>query len=237
MPPLPPPDRCALLFDLDGTLLDIAPTPESVVVAPGLPEGLLALRRRCGDALAVVTGRPVAQVDALLPGVPFAVSGEHGCATRHAPDEPLLRASLPHPPAAWAETARALAATHPGTRVEEKSHGFVLHYRAAPEHGPALGAALERLLAEGDAPFRLMAAKMAWEVRPAAADKGVAVRALMTRPPFAGRLPVFLGDDVTDEDGIAAAEAMGGLGLRVPDSFGDAAGVRAWIAELASGWA
>ena len=82
--------------------------------------------------------------------------------------------------------------------------------------------------------FALLAAKMAWEVRPAGTDKGVAVRGLMRLPPFAGRLPVFVGDDVTDEDGIAAARELGGVGLMVPEVFGDAAGVRAWVAELAS---
>jgi len=92
---------------------------------------------------------------------------------------------------------------------------------------------LARLAAEQPQDFAVLPAKMAWEVRPVGMDKGTAVRALMARPPFAGRVPVFVGDDVTDEDGMREARAMGGLGLRVPDVFGDAAGVRAWIAKLA----
>ncbi len=243
-PALPPPDRAAFLLDLDGTLLDIAPTPESVVVAPGLAADLAALRDRVGGALAIVTGRPIAQIDALLPGVPHAVAGEHGGATRHAPGETVSAAPLADIPDAWREAAARIAAAHPGARVEDKRRGIVLHYRAAPEHGASLRTALAALLAPaghtlpGDTPageaFHLLGAKMAWEIRPAGADKGSAVRALMARPPFAGRLPVFVGDDVTDEDGIAAAVALGGVGLRVPDTFGDPEGVRAWIARLAN---
>ena len=89
-------------------------------------------------------------------------------------------------------------------------------------------------LLAGSTEFELLPAQMLWEVRPRGVDKGTAVRRLMARPPFAGRLPVFVGDDVTDEDGIAAAQALGGVGLRVPEVFGDAAGVRAWLEATAA---
>ena len=235
--PLPPPGRAAFLLDLDGTLLDIAPTPEAVAVPPGLAADLARLRDRVGGALAVVTGRPIAQIDALLPGVPHAVAGEHGGATRHAPGEAAHAVALPDIPPGWREAAARIAASHPGARVEDKRRGLVLHYRAAPEHGPSLHAALLALIEPAGGAFHLLGAKMAWEIRPAGADKGSAVRALMAHPPFAGRLPVFVGDDVTDEDGIAAALALGGVGLRVPDAFGEPAGVRAWIGRLArEGW-
>ncbi len=230
---LPPLARAALLLDLDGTLLDIAPTPGQVVVAPGLLRDLTTLRALCGDALAVVTGRPIAQVDALLGEVPFAVAGEHGTAIRHAPGGPVETVALPSVPESWREAAEALAAQNSGALVEAKTHGLVLHYRAVPDAGPALRVRLERLLAETPGTHVLLAAKMAWELRPVGADKGTAVRALMRRAPFAGRAPVFVGDDVTDEDGMHAARDLGGIGLRVPDLFGDAAGVRRWIASLA----
>ncbi len=232
-PPLPP--RAALLLDLDGTLLDIAPRPDLVVVPPGLIASLEALRRCLGDAVAVVTGRPVEQVDALLGTAVFAVAGEHGGALRHAPGEALVRPALASAPASWLDAAARVAAAHPGVLLERKTHGFVLHYRLAPEAGPALRGALEALLAPAGAGFALLAARMAWEVRPRGADKGSAVRALLARAPFAGRAPVFVGDDVTDEDGIAAAAALGGTGLRVPEAFGDAAGVRRWLAALTAG--
>jgi trehalose 6-phosphate phosphatase len=231
---LPPPARAALLLDMDGTLLDIAPRPELVRVPSGLPEALLALRARLDDALAIVTGRPIAQVDALLPGIPHAVAGEHGGAIRHAPDAAPVHAALPPAPAAWKPALAAIAERYPAALIENKTRGVVLHYREAPALGPELGEAAQALAASAPG-FVVLAAHMAWEIKPKGADKGTAVRALMAQAPFAGRLPIFIGDDVTDEDGIAAAVALGGAGLRVADAFVDAAGVRAWLAAAASG--
>ncbi|MBS0562200.1 MAG: trehalose-phosphatase [Proteobacteria bacterium] len=229
---LPPFARAALLLDLDGTLLDLAPTPDSVVVPDGLRGDLRALRGRLGDAVAVVTGRPIAQVDALLADAPFAVAGEHGGAIRHAPGDPVARAPLRDPPPEWLEAGRRIAAAHPGALFEPKSRGFVLHYRLAPQAGAPMRAALDALL-DGAEGFALMAAHMAWEVKPLGADKGTAVRGLMAAPPFRGRLPIFIGDDVTDEDGMAVAREMGGAGLRVQDAFGAPQAVRDWLAGAA----
>lgn len=230
---LPPFERTALLLDLDGTLLDIAPRPDAVAVPPGLTETLMLVRRLLDDALAVVTGRPVETVDALLGSAVYAVAGEHGGALRRKPGNALERPTLPSPPFEWIAAAERLAALHPGTLFEPKARGFALHYRAVPEFGPTLHDALKAMLA-GSADFELLPAHMLWEVRPRGVDKGKAVVRLMEFPPFLGRLPVFIGDDVTDEDGIAAAATLGGAGLRVQDTFGDAAGVRAWLAKIAA---
>jgi trehalose 6-phosphate phosphatase len=227
------PARAALLFDLDGTLLDIAPTPAAVVVPPGLLDALGALRGALGDAVAVVSGRPVDEIEALLDSAPYAVAGEHGGAIRHAPGAALERPDLPVVPPGWLERAERAAAGTPGVLLERKAHGFVLHYRLAPAAGPALQQAVLAMLADGGAEFTVMPARKAWEVRPRAADKGRAVLRLMARPPFAGRVPVYVGDDVTDEDGMRAARQLGGIGLKVQDRFGDAAGVRAWLGDLA----
>jgi trehalose 6-phosphate phosphatase len=234
---LPPFESAALLLDVDGTLLDFAPTPESVVI----PAGLLASRHRIrpalGGALAVISGRPIDSVDGLLGDAPYAVAGEHGGAIRHAPGGPIERPALPAPPPAWVEAAEAAAAARPGSRVERKAYGFVLHYRGAPEAGSAFGALLRGVLADSPV-FELLDGNMAWEVRPRGVDKGSAVAALMARAPFAGRLPVFIGDDVTDHDGIRMARAMGGAGLLVSDVFAGPPGVRAWLDRVAekSGW-
>jgi trehalose 6-phosphate phosphatase len=233
MPSLPPLERAALLLDLDGTLLDIAPTPDSVVVPPGLRDVLHALRGLMGDAVAVVTGRPVETIDALLGDAVFAVAGEHGGAIRHAPGAATERPPLPAPPDAWLADAERMAAAHPGALLERKARGFALHYRAVPSAGPALRDGLTALL-RGSGDFELLSGHMIWEVRPRGIDKGSAVNALMARPPFQSRLPVFVGDDETDKDGIAASVAMGGVGLWVPDLFGDAAGVRAWLRDVAA---
>lgn len=230
---LPPPSRAALLLDLDGTLLDIAPRPELVVVPTGLPRALMALRERLGEALAVVSGRPVEQIDTLLPSIAYAAAGEHGAAYRFDPGAALHRPDLPHPPEAWAAQAEAAASLHPGAFVERKAHGFVLHYRAAPAAESDLRAAAMRIVGD-NRDFVVMPARKAWEVKPAGVDKGEAVRMLMQRPPFAGRLPIFIGDDVTDRAGIAAAVSLGGAGLLVPETFGDAAGVRGWLARAAA---
>jgi trehalose 6-phosphate phosphatase len=236
-PVLPPLTRMALLLDLDGTLVDIAPTPDAVVASPELIASLRALRVRLGGALAVVSGRPVEQIEALLGDAVQAIAGEHGGAIRYAPGEALDRFELPRPPDAWFAAAARIAAAHPGAMLEPKANGFVLHYRAAPELGPVLGEAMAAL-ADGSDRFVIVPAHMAWELRPHGADKGTAVEALMRREPFAGRVPVFVGDDVTDEDGIEAARRLGGVGLRVAEAFGSAAGVRAWLrAGADGGWA
>jgi trehalose 6-phosphate phosphatase len=233
-PALPRVERAAFLLDFDGTLVDIAPAPELVRVPSGLADTLLRLRALCGDALAIVTGRPIAQVDGFLPGVPFAIAGEHGIAVRHGPGEPILRPELPVVPPEWLDRAARLAAAHEGVRVECKTAGFVLHYRANPEAAALLRQAAEAMVAT-DQHFHLQAAKMAWEIRPSGLDKGSAVRTLMQRVPFVGRLPVFIGDDVTDEDGIRAAIELGGTGYRIPDDFDEPESVRRWLVSLAAG--
>jgi trehalose 6-phosphate phosphatase len=230
-PPLPA--RAALLLDLDGTLIDIAPTPDAVVVPGDLPPTLRRLRARLGDALAVVSGRPIAQLDALLGDAPYAVAGEHGAAVRHAPGAAIEWAALPDLPAGWIETAERAAAGRPGVLFERKAHGIVLHYRRAPAAGPALERVVHRMLDGHRDRFELLAGSMTWEIRPRGATKETAVNALMARAPFAGRVPVYIGDDVTDEDGMRGARALGGAGWRVGDMFNTARGVRAWLAEQA----
>lgn len=229
---LPEPGRAALLLDIDGTLIDLAPTPDAVIIPAELTATLLRLRRCLGDALAVVTGRPLAQVDALLPSIPYAAAAEHGGAVRHQPGGPVERPALPDLPADWLDAAATAIAAHPGSLLERKQRGLVLHFRQAPEAGPRLRAAAEQMVAS-DPRFQLLAASMAWEIRPHGVDKGVAVRRLCGLPPFAGRLPIFIGDDVTDEDGISAAQALGGAGLRVEPAFGSPAGVRNWLRRSA----
>ena len=171
-------------------------------------------------------------MDFLAP-LSLAAAGEHGLTLRATPGGEVVRQPAPAtPPDSWREAAAALVAARPGTTIEQKAAGLVLHYRRAPAAGPGLRAGLEEIMG-GTAGFEIMPASMAWELRPRGIDKGVAVRMLMATPALRGRTPIFIGDDVTDEDGIAAAIAMGGMGYRVPEAFGDAAGVRRWLATLA----
>lgn len=237
-PSLPSLERLALLLDLDGTLLDIAPTPEDVFVPAALPDLLARLDRRVGGALAIVSGRTIASVLALFPAANFIVAGEHGAQLR-APDGTLETLALPPVPAEWGKELARIVADHTGVLLEEKPHGFVLHYRRTPTACGSLERAARALLLPSNDDFVLQPAHMAWEIRPRGVDKGGAVRALLRRSPFVGRVPVFVGDDVTDLDGIRAARAAGGFGFEVETTFGDARGVRAWLAQLLDGvgWA
>ncbi|MDO9709520.1 trehalose-phosphatase [Paracraurococcus lichenis] len=219
----------ALLLDFDGTLVEIAPTPDAVRVPPHLPGLLRRLADELSGALAVVSGRPLRDLDHFLP-VPIAKAGDHGASLRPDPAAPALRPDLPAPPAGWRARAAALVARHPGALIEDKEHGFVIHYRQAPELGPEAEALLAACVAEDPAAFALLEARMAWEVKPRGASKGTAVNALMARPPFAGRVPVFIGDDVTDEEGMAVARRFGGHGWRLQDAFGTPAALRDWLA-------
>ena len=234
---LPPFARTALLLDLDGTLLDFAATPMEVVVPPTLPATLLRLRNELDGALAVITGRPVEQIETLLPGIVPAIAGEHGGALRPAPGAPLQRPDLPAVPPTMIAAAEAFAAAHPGVLIEHKARGFVVHYRLAPAASQAVAAAVSSWVEPMKQQFARMAAHMAWEIRPRGADKGTAVSAIMALPAFAGRRPVFIGDDVTDEDGMVVARAMGGAGLFVPAVFGSPAAVRDWLDGCRNGWA
>lgn len=235
----PPFDRAALLLDLDGTLLDIAPTPDAVVVPIGLTDTLHRLRDRLGGAIAIVTGRTADVIDRLLGDGSFALAAEHGGTVRRLPGAALERADthLVSPPNAWIEATKRLADAHPGALIERKALGFTLHYRAVPEAGSLFRDALLAMLA-GSPAFELLPGKHVWEVRPRGIDKGTAVRALMAGPPFAGRLPLFIGDDVTDEDGMRVVRAMGGVGLQVAPAFGSPSGVRSWLkaAEERGDW-
>jgi trehalose 6-phosphate phosphatase len=228
LPDQAPVGRAALFLDFDGTLVEIAPRPDAVKVPPGLPSLLARLAAGLDGALAVVSGRPLRDLDQFLP-VGVAKAGDHGAAIRLAPDRPPEIPDLPTPPESWRLQAMALAQAHPGALVEEKAHGFVLHYRLAPEAGPAAEHLLAGLVA-GTA-FDLLPARMAWEVRPRGPSKASAVRRLMQEAAFSSRVPVFIGDDVTDEEGMQAARDFGGHGWMLQTAFGTPSGLRDWLAQ------
>lgn len=229
VPPIQP--EWALFLDVDGTLLDIAPTPDSVVVPPDLVAALERVQRRLDGALILVSGRPIAQLDALFAPLRLPTAGEHGAEWRAGS---AITAETPITPA-LREAVAAMATDFADVLVEPKRMGIALHYRAAPHLGPQLGQRLNAIMAShGNA--ELLAGHMVWEVRPRGVNKGVAVRRFMeTR--FAGRMPVFVGDDRTDADGFQAATELGGLALPVGDlhvvrwgrAFADPGAVRAWL--------
>ncbi|TPG59207.1 trehalose-phosphatase [Roseomonas nepalensis] len=230
--PVLPGRDAALFLDMDGTLLEIAARPDDVIVPPELPGLLTRLQGVLGGAVAVVTGRGLAVARGYAGVASLPIGAEHGAVL-----DPALPGAvpLPVPPPEWRRAADAFAAERPGTLAEHKTHGFVLHFRLRPEAGPEALALLAALLREDARGFHVVPAHAAVELRPVDADKGGAVRRLMAVAPFRGRRPIFIGDDVTDEDGMAACAEYGGYGLRVPDDFaGRPALVRAWLGRVAA---
>lgn len=228
-----PPDldrTFALFLDVDGTLVEIAATPEAVVVAPGLPALLSQLQRQLDGAVAIISGRPLAQIDELLHPFIGSAAGEHGVAIRYG-DGTLEEAPAGLAvPENWREALVAAAARWEGVLLENKPHGVTMHYRLAPDRGNDVWRLVRSLVPEDHPWFRLLPAREAVEIGLRAASKGQAVERLMRQSAFQGRKPIYIGDDFTDEAGISAAKELGGIGLRVGEVFGgDPAHVRAWL--------
>jgi trehalose 6-phosphate phosphatase len=226
----------AIFLDLDGTLVDLAPTPDEVRVAADLPDLLRRLALLCGGALAILSGRKLDDIDAITRDQ-LPAGAEHGIVLRDAAGK-LHQTSADVPQmGVWRRELEVLAREMPGVLVETKPHTVVAHYRLAPDFGPVLRDMMERMIA-GVPATELLAAHMAWEIRPHGAGKGQALRWFMERPPFAGRKPFFVGDDVTDEEAIEAARALGGVGLHVARDFdGSTSEVRAYLAQSLAGMA
>lgn len=238
--PAPPPlePGWALFLDVDGCLLDFADQPEDVHVPEGLAEALTGLHDALGGAVAFVSGRAIAQLDGLFAPLRLACAGLHGLELRGpdgVPGEPVAAAPAL---ARVRERAEAIAAAYPGARVEDKGAALALHWRAAPDAREAFGAFAKQAIDQLPG-YRLQPGNCVLELRPGHADKGAAVQRLMRSPPFAGRMPVYAGDDLTDEDGFVAADALQGLSVIVGDrrptaarfALADTTALRAWLAE------
>ena len=215
----------ALYLDFDGTLVDIAPTPDAVRVAAGLVQDLERLRDRLGGALAIVTGRPVSVIDDFLAPARFDTAGLHGVERRvdgvrsggRAEDHPALRARIPQLQAQLADLDAVL--------IEDKGASVAVHWRlAAPADAAQAEAVVKAVAAELAGDYRLQLGKAVGEIVPAQATKGHAIRAFQEHPPYAGRRALFLGDDRTDEIAFASVAEDGGIGVRVGP--GDTAAAR-----------
>jgi trehalose 6-phosphate phosphatase len=203
---------CALFLDFDGTLVDIAPQPEAVIVPPPVADTLAALNDYLGGALALISGRPIEQIDQFLHPLRLPVAGVHGAERRNAAGAVTLVST--HPLEHVEQVATALAARHPGLRVEAKRGSLALHYRQAPELEALCVEAMQAAVAQSPG-LTLMRGKMVVEAKPGGASKGDAIEAFMQEPPFAGRTPVFVGDDCTDEVGFATVQRLHGVGVKV----------------------
>jgi trehalose 6-phosphate phosphatase len=212
VPPSPDP-ASAFFLDADGTLLEIAATPDAARPDPGLIGTLAALQRVSGGALALLSGRRIADLDRIFAPLVLPAAGIHGLERRRADGhvETMADASI-------ATLRRPLAefvAGERGVLLEDKGLSLALHYRGAPAREEAVRAFARSLLSKTGGTLRLLEGKMVVEFHASHADKGRAIEAFMAEAPFRGRRPVFAGDDVTDEDGFRAVAKLGGVGIRI----------------------
>lgn len=235
------PKRRALFLDVDGTVLDIAPTPDQVVVPPGLVGLLERVREGLDGAFAILTGRQLGEIDELLAPAKFMGAGVHGAEMRLAPGGPIERVATALPET-LAQNLIALSSQFPGIIAEPKGPGFAVHYRQVPELKTIVHDEIKLLLSQYPDELVLCPGRKLFEVIPAGLSKGSALVTLASTPVFAGRKPIMVGDDVGDEPALAAADRLGGSGLRVAgEHFGRTnvdlagpAGVIDWLEHLAA---
>jgi len=236
--PQPSPEW-AFFLDVDGTLLDIAERPDVSRVGPGLRRLLRGLFDVTGGAMALISGRSVADIDRLFAPSKFCVAGQHGAERRDAdgrlhrhrpPDERLRKAE---------HRLRRMVGAHPDLVLEDKGMSLALHYRLAPELGAEVREVMREVLAEAGEEFEILTGKMVFEIRPGGRDKGTAIAEFMEEKPFRSRVPVFIGDDVTDEFGFRLVNRIGGHSVKVGEGtsaarvrVADARAVRAWLGEI-----
>ena len=223
--------RSAMLLDVDGTLLDIAASPHDVAVQPRLKEALRQIADLTGGALAFVSGRPVADIDRLFSPLQVAAIGGHGAEIR-LPGQPVRLHAAPIDDKLRRRFAE-VAAEVDGTFLEDKQYSLALHYRGALQQADAVHKAVAAACS-GYSPVALemLPGKAVIEVKPPYFNKGTAVRELMAQPPFAGRRPVFIGDDITDQAVFDVLPEFGGLGFSVGQRIDGLAGCFAAPADV-----
>lgn len=231
----------AVLLDVDGTILDLAPTPLEVVVPPDLTGALERLSARVGGALAFVSGRPLAELDLFFNPLKLPAIAGHGAEVRLA-DGTVHRATTFLDPELKAEIA-CIADERPGVVVEDKGYSIAVHYRLAPHVGHEVRDEVSAVCARfSSAKLEILPGKSVVEVKQPSFNKGTAVRDLMQHVPFKGRKPIFIGDDVTDEAAFQVMPEFDGIGFSVGREVEGIAGmfeapsdVRRWIAEMVRG--
>ncbi|MBZ0210163.1 MAG: trehalose-phosphatase [Hyphomicrobium sp.] len=230
----------ALFLDCDGTLLDIAPTPNEVRVPPGLVELLVRISKGLGGALAVLTGRQLAEIDTLLTPAKLVGAGVHGAELRTVSGGAIARVASTLPNSLVEEVMRRTQKL-PGIIAEPKGPGLAVHYRLAPHLKNALETELRGLLTQYADALVLCHGRKLFEIVPAGHSKGTALETIWALPGFSGRRPIMIGDDIGDVPAFLAARRLGGTGLRVAgEQFGhqdvelqSPARVIAWLGYLA----
>ncbi len=237
VPPIP--DRpLALFLDFDGTVVDFAETPDAVIPDPSLTGLLDALHGVLHGAVAIVSGRPIASLDRLLSPLTLPTAGLHGLERRTATGR--FHSAPTSPP--WRVPMRValehFVSGRPGLLLEDKGTSLALHYRRAPHHEAEVRSLMDSLVRTLATDATLIDGNAVVEVRPTGLDKASAVAAFLAEPPFAGRCPVYLGDDTTDRVAMRASEDHGGIAIAVGHQIeatwrlSTPSHVRAWLTTL-----
>ncbi len=210
-----PRSEWAYFFDIDGTLVDIAPSPSEIVVERELQASVCELYEATGGALALISGRSIADVDTIFHDTQLPVAGQHGLERRDSNGKITHHdAQLEKLEFARSRVAEAIAA-HPDLLLEDKGLSLALHYRSAPALASFAHRTMRAIASAVGPEFTVQSGKRVVELKPSGKDKGDAVRDFMQEKPFLRRTPVFVGDDVTDEHGFAVVNSMGGHSIKV----------------------
>ncbi len=231
----------AFLLDIDGTLLDLAPSPRQVWVPIGLRRTLTRLADLTGGALALVSGRSLNEIDLIFSPLQLAAIGVHGAEMRVSGDGEVQSRTQPLSKALKRKLA-TVAELGRGILVEDKGYSLALHYRLAPDKGAEVLAAVRKICADaGDEAVEILPGKLMVDIKPAATNKGKAVCDLMRCPPFTGRRPIFIGDDTTDLTVFGVipqfggqSYSVGGIDAAVDGHFDTPEAVRTWLAQVAA---
>src|SRR6266436_505239 len=233
-------EECAILLDIDGTLLDLAPTPREVWVPPSLAKTLNGLLEKTSGALALVSGRSLNDIDLIFAPEQFPAVGGHGAEMRISTDSEAVATHAPPMDKELKRRLAAIAKLSPGILLEDKGYSLALHYRLAPHAEKAIYEAVSLIRADlPNAPIEVLPGKCVCEIKHSGFTKASGVLELMAHEPFKGRRPIFIGDDVTDEAVFGIMPDLGGLAFSVgrhatgvSDYFDEPRDVREWLAHL-----
>jgi trehalose 6-phosphate phosphatase len=233
-------DRTAIFLDVDGTLLDLAPTPLEVRVPAHLRNALAALKIRLGGELAFISGRPIAEIDRIFDPLRLPAVGGHGAEIRLAPDQEIRRSRIATLDSDLRNEFAQIMQLDPGILIEDKGFSIAIHYRLSPQFG---GDVMQHVATicrhERCASLEVLPGKLVVEIKPSGYDKGTGLREMMAIAPFSGRKPIFIGDDITDHAAFAVLPDFHGIGFSVGGAvpgadfnFDGPQDVRLWLERL-----
>ncbi len=242
LPPPLPKSEWAYFLDVDGTLIDIADTPDSVVVDKILLDLIARVFHATGGALALVSGRSISDLQSRIGMLNLPIAGQHGLERRDGSGRLWIHAAPPAAKSAIKEALSPILERHPGLLLEDKGLTLALHYRKAPHLAAYAQRLLSRLAEAADSKLELQQGKCVIEVKPAGVDKGMAVAEYLAEASFRSRLPVFIGDDLNDEHGFAEVNRLEGISIKVGNGpscaryrLADVGEVRCWLELIMKG--